>query len=231
MKRSHRIAVIVMTALIALIALLPLSVALPLALPLDAGVTARRATGTIWAGRLHAARVAGFAVGDTDVALRLGALFLGEAQAVFRSPALSGAVHAASGVRGASNLVGAIDLAGRFAPLPLARIEFDGVTAAFRNGRCVRAEGRVRAQVAGEFGGVALPGGLGGTIRCDGAAIVLPLVGQSGLERLTLRMTESGKWRGEIAIRSSDPATAARLLGMGFTAGSGGATLRLLGQL
>ncbi|UVO53911.1 type II secretion system protein N [Sphingomonas sp. SUN039] len=217
-------------ALIALVSL-PLAVVLPLALPDESGIAAKRAEGSVWRGMLREVDVAGLPLGDMHVALRVLPLLVGEARLGFSASGLRGTLVASSGSVGIAEARGVLDLAGRLRPLPLARLNLDGVTTSFRDGRCALARGRIRAEIAGDVGGLALPGGMSGAVRCDGAMLLLPLVGQSGMERIDLRIAEKGAWRADLSIRTTDPVLMAKLLSSGFVAGPGGYTVRVSGAL
>lgn len=210
---------------------LPLSIVLPVALPAESGIAARSAEGSVWRGVLREVNIAGLPVGDTGVALRVLPLLVGEARLGFGAPALRGTLVASSGSVGLLDATGTVDLAGRLRPLPLTRFNLDAVTTEFRDDRCTTARGRVRAEIAGDVGGLMLPGGMSGTVRCDGAYLVLPLVGQSGMERIDLRVAASGKWRADLSIRTTDPTISGRLLSSGFASGPGGYTMRVSGAL
>jgi general secretion pathway protein N len=231
MTRARQIGIGVAAAMLFLIALLPLSVALPLVTPPESGLSARRASGTIWSGTLHDARVAGMALGDTRVGLRALPLLVGEAQTWFEAPLLRGIIIASGSGFGMAHGNGAVDVDIRVKPLPLSQLTLDDASVRFTGNRCAGAEGRVRASVTGDIGGLALPGGMSGTLRCDGSALLIPLVGQSGMERLDLRVTGDGKWRAELSVRSTDPAVAAKLVAAGFTPGPGGYAIHLSGAL
>jgi general secretion pathway protein N len=219
------------TALVMALVSLPLAVVLPLALPDDSGLSARRAEGTPWDGMLREANVAGLPLGDTRVGFDVLPLLMGQARMGFAGATLRGIVELSSGSVGLSRANGMIDLAGRLRPLPLSRVTLDQVAVQFRNDRCTSATGRVRADVAGDIGGLILPGGMSGSLRCDGAELVVPLVGQSGMERIDVRMTGSGKWRAEISVRTSDAVLAGKLLSSGFATGPGGYMLSVSGAL
>ena len=210
---------------------LPLSIVLPVALPVESGIAARSAEGSVWRGVLREVNIAGLPVGDTGVALRVLPLLVGEARLGFGAPALRGTLVASSRSVGLLDATGTVDLAGRLRPLPLTRFNLDAVTTEFRDDRCTTARGRVRAEIAGDVGGLMLPGGMSGTVRCDGAYLVLPLVGQSGMERIDLRVAASGKWRADLSIRTTDPTISGRLLSSGFASGPGGYTIRVSGAL
>jgi general secretion pathway protein N len=210
---------------------LPLAVVLPLALPADSGLSARRAEGTPWDGVLRDSNVAGLPLGDTRVGFDVLPLLVGQARMGFAGATLRGIVEIASGSVGLSRADGVIDLAGRLRPLPLSRVTLDQVAVQFRNDRCTSATGRVRADIAGDIGGLTLPGGMSGTLRCDGSELLVPLVGQSGMERIDVRMSGSGKWRADVSVRTSDAALANKLLSSGFVTGPGGYTVRVSGAL
>lgn len=231
MTRVRKTAVAVLAALLFLVLLFPLAVALPMALPENSGLSARRATGSVWSGLLADARLAGMPLGDTRVGLSPLALLGGEARLGFVSAGLRGTLTASGRSFGIADASGPIDVAVRVKPLPLTQIVLDDATVRFAGTRCASANGRVRAVVAGDIGGIALPGGMTGALACEDGALLVPLVGQSGMERLDLRISGDGKWRGEIAIRTGDPATVAKLVAAGFAPGPRGFALRLTGQL
>lgn len=218
-------------ALVMALMSLPLAVVLPLALPADSGLSARSAEGTPWDGILREANVAGLPLGDTRVGFDVLPLLVGKARMSFAGSMLRGIVEIASGSVGFSRANGVIDLAGRLRPLPLSRVTLDQVAVQFRNDLCTSAAGRVRADMAGDIGGLTLPGGLSGTLRCEGGELLVPLVGQSGMERIDVRMSGSGKWRADISVRTTDATLAGKLLSSGFAIGPGGYTVRVSGAL
>ena len=217
-------------ALVALVALMPLSVALAMGSASDLGLAARRVEGSVWAGRLRDATIGGVPVGDVRVGLLPIPLLLGRRDIAFAAPALRGTIQLGA-VRGMADTSGTLDPGSAFAPLPPALIDLDMVSVQFAQGRCTRAEGRVRMSFSGSIGGLALPGGMSGLARCASGALALPLVGQSGMEKLLLTIAGDGQWQGRITIRTSDPAQAARLLGAGFATGPGGYRLTVAGRL
>ena len=85
-----------------------------------------------------------------------------------------------------------------------------------------KAEGRVRAQMAGQFPGLNLTQGLSGVASCDGEALLLPLVSQSGLEKVNLRIWRSGRYVAEMRVETADAVLGDALAKAGF-AGTGGA--------
>lgn len=231
MRRTDRIILAVCAALAFFIVLLPLSVALPLLVPTVPGLGASRATGTIWSGTLYDAQVGGLSLGDTRVGLLLLPLLVGETQMSFVAPTLRGTIIATNSGYGIAHATGPLGVVVRVKSMPLEQIALDDASARFRDNRCSSAEGRVRATVVGDKVGLMLPGGMTGTLRCDGPALLLPLVGQSGMERLDLRLTAAGKWRADLRIRSTDPIVAAKLVAAGFVSGADGFVIRFAGAL
>ena len=229
--RQRRIALMVGVTVLFLIVLFPLSVALPLAIPRESGLSARQATGTIWSGVLRDAQLAGMPLGDTKVGLLPLPLLTGAARLQFAGPVLRGTLVAASKGFGIAHASGAIDIASRVKPLPISQLMLDDTAVYFERNRCIQAEGRVRASVSGDLGGVSLPGGLTGVLKCEAGRLVVPLVSQSGMERVDLRIAGDGKWQGEIAIRTTDPAVVDKLVAAGFTPGPRGFAIQLTGAL
>lgn len=217
-------------AIIALMSL-PLALVLPLALPDNSGVTARSAHGSVWDGVLREANVAGLPLGDTRIGFDWLQLFVGQARMGFASPGLRGIVEMSSGRVAMSRGNGVIDLAGRLRPLPVSRLTLDDTAVEFRNNRCTSARGRVRADVAGDIGGLMLPGGMSGTLRCAGNDVLVPLAGQSGMERIDLRIAQSGAWQADLSVRTSDPVIVGKLISSGFATGPGGYVVRVSGAL
>ena len=56
---------------------------------------------------------------------------------------------------------------------------------------------------------------MSGRARCDGGALLLPLQGASGMERLDLRLFADGRWQARFQVAGD----AAALSGAGFAGG------------
>ncbi len=217
--------------LTALIVFLPVSLALS-ALGLDQrGLAARAASGSIWSGRLLEGRIGRVALGDTRIGLQPLPLLVGRARVDLSGAAGKGALSVTRNTFGVDDATGHLLTARLFAPVPLDAIDLDDVSVQFASGRCENAAGRVRATFTGDVAGLSLAQGLSGTARCDAGMLLLPLVSQSAMERLNLRIAGDGSYRAEFVVRSDDPALAAKLGAAGFTAAQGGYLLRLAGTL
>jgi general secretion pathway protein N len=218
--------------LFALLALLPLRLALDWLGFADRGLAARAVTGSVWRGALQEAQIGPVALGDVRARLNLLPLFLGTARLSLAAPdegGLSGAILASRHGFGIEDVSGRIRPGALFAPLPLGSLEFDGFSAGFASGACTRAEGAVRATVTGQIGGAAMSPQLAGRARCAGDALLLPLSGRSGAERLDIRLFSDGRYRIDLLVRAADPNVAAALASAGFRASEQGHVLQVRG--
>lgn len=222
-----RIALALALLLFALAATLPLRLAIGWLGFGERGLAARAASGSVWAGALRQAQVGPVALGDVRARLNLLPLLLGRARLSLRSA--DEAAPIAGAVTVTRNGIAFDDVSGRFrigGALPLAALDLQDVSARFASGRCVRAEGRVRATAAGALAGSALAG----NARCDGAALLLPLAGPGGAERLDVRLSGDGRWRIDLFVRAADPAAAARLAAAGLRPSGSGYATRIQGE-
>lgn len=220
--------------LFSLLALLPLRLALDWLAIDDRGFAAREAGGSIWLGSLSEAQIGTVALGDLSAQLRSLPLFLGRARVdLSRSDEqnpLTGSVTVSRHGFGVDDMSARLQLGSALMPLPIGGVDLGEVTAHFADGQCTRAEGLVRADLAGDVAGVMLPGGLSGNARCDRGALMLPLVSQSTMEALNLRLFEDGRYEVELAVRPVDDAMRDRLIAAGFALSANGYALRSSGR-
>ena len=219
-----------------------LLISLPLRLVLgwagldDQGFAAREVRGSVWSGRLSEARFGDLALGDLDARVSPLALLIGRARVALESRSgnapstLSGTVELSHGRAGVIGATGPIEPGSAFAPLPVTALNLDEVSVRFVDGACEAAEGRVRAEISGTFLGAALPGAVSGTARCDGGALLLPLVSAAGTEGAALRLWADGRYRAELTLVPNDPAIATRLDTAGFVANGAARMLAIEGR-
>jgi general secretion pathway protein N len=187
---------------VSLVALLPLRLALDW-LGFEAkGLAARDAEGSIWLGALGDARFGPVPVGDVGTRLRALPLLLGRARLDL--------VQQDDGLRGGLTLsrhgFGIDDASGTLQgpaldDLPAPYLDLADLSFRFADGHCTAAEGLVKARFAGDVGGVPLAAGFSGEARCDGSALLLPLVSQSGADRLDVRLFADGRYRIDVQLR------------------------------
>ena len=219
--------------LFALVALFPLRLALDWLALDERGFAAREAKGSIWLGGLSEAQFGTVALGDLQASLRTLPLVIGRARVDLRREEgpdrFEGGATVTRHGFGIEDLTARLELGSAFAPLPIASLDMSEVSARFVDGQCAAAEGAVKAGVAGEVAGLSLPGGLSGNARCDEGALLLPLVSQTGMEALNIRLFEDGRYEVELAVRPVDDAMRDRLIGAGFLLTGNGYALRASG--
>lgn len=220
--------------LFSLVGLLPLRLVIDW-LQLDQrGFAAREAKGSVWLGFLSEAQLGAVPLGDLAASLRTFPLFVGRARVDLRREEGAdrfegGATVSRHGI-GVDDLTARLDLGAALAPLPLGAIDLGDVSAHFADGLCTSAEGVVRTNVAGEFAGLTLPGGLSGTARCDEGALLLPLASQSGTEAINIRLFEDGRYELEFTVKPADDAMRDRLIAAGFLLTNRGYALKASGS-
>jgi general secretion pathway protein N len=209
---------------LSLIALMPMRMALDWFGLGNRGFAAREVQGSVWYGTFKEAQFATVGLGDLGAGLHAFPLLVGRARfALQRREGAPG-----DGFTGAANVTrnsfGFDDVTGRllvtggaFGRLPLSQVNLSDVTARFENGLCAEATGNVRAAVAGDIAGVTLNGGLTGTARCDAGALLVVMVGQSGMESVELRLFGEGRYTATLLIRSNDTTIRERMGAAGLT--------------
>lgn len=212
-----------LTVVLAALIFMPLRLASGI-IGLDAmGVSARQVGGSVWSGRMEQTRIGGFDLGTVDVGLNPLSLLLGRARMGFERVSgvgiepLAGTYDIGPGRRVIDGLSGTV-LATGWTDLPIEKLSFEGVNVHFSDGQCRSASGRVQLMLAVRIAGLDLRNGLSGVARCEGGALLLPLAGQSGMERLTLTITGDGQYEARFGINATDPITSAALAAAGFSA-------------
>lgn len=201
---------------VAIVALFPLRLALGMAGVERLGLSAREARGPVWAGRLIEARWRGLALGDLDASLSPAPLLVGRARIdLSGADDMRGAVSVSRNSAGIDDVTARLPIGGLFEGLPLGALVATDLSVRFANGACDRAEGQVRAELSAQLPGLSLAQGMTGRARCDGGALLLPLQGASGMERLDLRLFADGRWQARFQVAGD----AAALSGAGFAGG------------
>ena len=222
--------------LIALIVFMPMRAVLGWVGVGDEGLVARRVSGTIWGATLTDTRFGDLGLGNLHARLSPLPLLVGRATIVFAGPEsvyakpLQGSASVSRHGFGVDHMTATVATGRLFAPVPVSALDLDDVSVRFRDGQCETAEGRVRATLAGDVGGIALPQSVSGTARCDGTALLLPLASQSGTESIALRIEGAGTYRAELSLRPSDPLAVQKLEQAGFVNGPNGYRLAIEGR-
>lgn len=220
----------------ALIALLPMRLALDW-LGLDnSRFAARRVTGSVWLGSLREAQFGDLALGDVRARLSPVQLLIGRARVQIEGRGDSAAKPLTGGVSISRHSTGLEDVtaslaAGRaFAPLPVTMLDLADVSVRFGDAGCEQANGRVRAMLAGDLGGIPLGQALSSTARCDRGALLLPFTGAGGTESVSVRLWQEGRYQAELTLAAADAAQIQQLQLAGFQQTRGGWRLSVEGR-
>jgi general secretion pathway protein N len=220
--------------LLSLVALLPLGLALRWLSLDERGFAAREAKGSVWLGALTEAQYGSVPLGTVEARLRTLPLLIGRARIDLKrhdsERKLEGGLSVSRHAFGFDDVTAFLPLGPMLSPLPIASLDLGDVSAHFADGQCASADGLVKASIAGEVAGASLPPTLSGEARCDGGALLLPLAGPSGMERLDLRLFEDGRYRFELLVRPGDDAARQRLATSGFAPAGGAYVLRAAGR-
>lgn len=194
----------------------------------------RAAEGTIWRGILRDVSFDGVGLGDFSAALHPASLFAGRAAIKLTSETgepMKATLLASLSDYGASEVTARLVLPGAFDPLPIDMVELRDSSVRFSSDGCVSANGQVRVTLTGNFAGLPLGQELLGNLRCDGKILSVALIGQSAMERITLRIAPDGQYSATMAIKASDATMAAQLNAAGLRETAAGHIVELSGRL
>jgi general secretion pathway protein N len=194
---------------------------------------ADQVTGTIWNGQVRNASYRDIPVGDVDVALSLPALLRGRGELAFQRMTpnrLTGHVGGSTRSRHLRALTGELPVPLLPLPLPPALLRFEQLNVTLdAAGRCTAASGAVTAELP-RIPGTEFIGSLGGTARCDGHAIHLPLAAGTAPIHLHLWAWTDGRWRAGLLLPSEDRLQRIALAALGFAAVDEGMMLTIEGR-
>ncbi len=217
--------------------------ALPLTLPLAAGLrwggppalAAGSVSGSVWRGELQGARLGRILLGEVKIGLEPLPLLIGRTRV--RMEAQGGDARGAGRLRISRKAPGVDGLS---ASVPLSALGLSGglggevalrdFSAAFRDGACREASGRVTAVINGLGDG---PATLTGRPVCQGRALVASLTGgaKDATAELIIRLQADGRYQIEAVVRTADPALGAILAAEGFATAPDGYRRTIEGRL
>lgn len=235
MSRRGRIGLIAVFVL-ALVALFPLRLAMALSGLDQRGVSAAQVNGSVWGGTMNDLMLGDVRIGNVYAAVSPIQILVARIRMdVWRDDetagSLAGAMTMGFNARGIDDVTGLIPVGTAFAPLPVSNLEMEKVTVHFAAESCSKAEGRVRARLTSAIAGLNLTQGMSGIAQCDGQAVLFPLVSQTGLERLSLRIWRDGRTSTQMSVRSGSGVNVAALEAMGFRRAGGNHVLTVTGAL
>ena len=232
MTRKHLVAITVALGLLALIIVMPLRTIVG-----GDGIVARKVEGIIWDGSIRDLRVGRLVLGDVNARLHFLPLLLARAQVSLSrgdapfAPGLTGSVTRRIGGFSVNNLKVTLPVASLFAPLPVDSIELQDFSARFIAGRCADTSGNVRLSVASGISGLDLFNGLLGKPRCDRGQLLIPLLSQSAMEHVDLRISADGVYTASIYLEGDRAEQAAAIALAGFRPVAGGFRMVRKGRL
>ncbi len=232
----RRVALIAALLFIAFFALMPLRFAFGMSGLEERGVSARSVEGIIWSGTVRDMKIGALPLGDVGARLKLFPLLTGTSVMVIdREPTgFSPALHAVIGSRGdlltIDDATGDIATRDLFAPVPVSTITLENVTGEFDAGTCVSASGTMRVTVQQSILGQQLSRGLSGKIACRKGALFIPLVGQSGFEKLDITITARGRYDAVFTLGGLTPEITGPLGLLGFSGSGDSVQLKSSGQ-
>lgn len=230
-RRSFILAAAVLL-LAALLVFMPLRVAVG-----GNGVVARKVDGIIWDGSIRDLRVGRLPVGDVNAALKFWPLFLGRAQISLSrgdapfSPGINGSITWRPSGFSVDNMKASLPVGQIFAPLPAENVELEDVSVRFSAGRCAAASGNIRLTLAGGIAGIDVANGLLGKPRCDRGELLVPLLSQSAMEHVDIRVKADGSYTATIFLEGDRVEQAVVLGAAGFRPVSGGLRMVRKGRL
>lgn len=201
------------------------------------GISARRVDGIIWDGSIRELRLGQVAIGDVNARLHFWPLIVGRAQVSLSrgdsqfAPGINGSVTRRIGGFELNNLKATLPVQLLFAPLPAENIELQDFSARFIAGRCAEASGNIRLTMSKAIPGLDLSNGLLAKPRCEGGQLLLPLMSQSAMERVTIRFSGDGNYSAVVFLEGDRPEQAALLTVAGFRAVAGGYRIDRKGKL
>lgn len=200
------------------------------------GVTARKVEGIMWDGSIRDLHVGKLAIGDVNARLHFLPLFLGQAQISFSrgdapfAPGTDGSVTRRLGGISIDKVNATFLVSTLFAPLPAENLELKDTSVRFTAGRCTDASGSVRLTLANSIPGLDLSNGLLGQPRCDRGQLLIPLLSQSAMEHVDIRISSDGAYTASIFLEGDRTEYAAPLALSGFRSVSGGYRIVKKGQ-
>ena len=237
MSNTRKSVYLAIIFLFLLVAFLPLRLALAWSGLSEKGVNARDVSGTIWSGSIMDLQVGQLSLGNLDASVSPLGLLVGQTRLALERPneatleaPLSLTLGRGNGGFSVRNGNGEVSANGAFAPLPVSVIAANDLNIIFGPNGCDSASGSVRVQLEQSLLGFSIQRGLTGNVRCDGAALLIPLKGESGLEQLDMRIRQDGSYVADLVLQGVTGPVAAGLALAGFRTRGDSQILQIEGQ-
>jgi general secretion pathway protein N len=201
------------------------------------GIIARKVEGIVWDGSIRDLRVGQVPVGDVNARLHFLPLLLGRAQISMSRgdapyiPGISGSVTRRFGGFSVDDVKATLPVNALFVPLPAENIELRGFSTRFIAGRCAEAHGNIRLTLGSSMPGLELSNGLLAKPRCDRGQLLVPLLSQSAMEHVDIRISGDGNYTATIFLEGDRTGQAGALGVAGFRPVAGGYRMVRKGRL
>lgn len=201
------------------------------------GLSARKVEGIVWDGSIRDLRVGRISVGDVNARLHFWPILIGRAQISLSrgdaplAPGITGSVTRRIGGFEVKDFKATLPVQTLLAPLPAENIELRDFSARFIAGRCAEAGGNIRLTMSNTIPGLDLSNGLLAIPRCEGGQLLIPLMSQSAMERVTIRFSGDGRYNATVFLEGDRPEHAALLTLAGFRTVAGGYRMVRKGRL
>ncbi len=192
------------------------------------GVSAQKVEGIIWDGSVRNLRIGKLPIGDVNARLHFLPLMLGQAQISLArgdapfAPGISGSFTRRIGGVSIDKMNANIPIVSLFSPLPAENIELQDFSVRFSAGRCAEASGNIRMTLTSSMPGLALSNGLLARPRCEGAQLLIPLLSQSAMEHVDVRVSGDGSFVATFFLEGDRTEQSVPLALAGFRSVAGG---------
>lgn len=191
-------------------------------------MSARKIEGIIWDGSIRDLKIGRLPIGDINARLHFLPLLLARAQISFSrgdapfAPGIRGSITRRVGGFSIDGVTATLPVADMFAPLPTDNIQLQDFSARFIAGRCADAGGSARLTFASAVLGFEIANGLLGTPRCDSGQLLIPMLSQSAMERVDIRLSPDGSYSTAIFLEGDRSEQTSSLMLAGFRPVAGG---------
>lgn len=224
-------------AVAALLAMLPLRLVLGWADPSGDTLRAQAVEGPAWDGLVGEMQIGQLPLGLMEVDLMPLPLLIGRAQFAMERPDITGARPFSARVRGSgdgfsvTHATGELPLGGMMAPLPVRALTMKDFSAELSGGSCLSASGTLGLVVPAIGGVLDSETVMAGDARCEDGALLVPMTGPGGAERIDFRMEPDGQWTATMSLVGLPPEMSGPLLDIGFEQRQNGVGLTARGTL
>lgn len=204
---------------LALLVLLPLRLVLGLVVP--ESISARRVDGSVWSGQIADLNLGPLPLGTVDAGLEPLPLLIARPQFAISREGFSASI----GPSRISRANGSVILPDGLGGMPVTALGFADFSLVMSDGQCREAQGKLSLSLASLGPLLPDPITLSGQPRCQKGALIVPMRGPQGMERLTLKLGSDRRWQADLTLTGLPLEASDALKSSGFDARPGGVGL------